>query len=128
MGKVWPKRLLIDGAAGAAEHLAQGSQAVSTYCSAVTPGADRIVACLIGYEDKISPRCRLTVYLSSSNLDRRIKGLNGFAKICSADILQYCSKVEAGGGRIYDCLKKNQATLTEACRKKVPEFEKLLAN
>jgi hypothetical protein len=101
---------------------------ISTYCSKVTAGQDRIVACLISYEDKISPRCRLTTYIASGNLDERMKALRGFAKICSADILQYCAKVQAGGGRIYDCLKKNQATLTDDCRKNVPQFEKILAD
>lgn len=101
---------------------------IKAHCSKVTPGADRLVACLIAYEDKISPRCRLSVYLSSGNLDERLKGLRAMAKICSADILQYCAQVEPGGGRIYDCLKKHQATLTDECRKNVPQFEKMLAD
>lgn len=99
---------------------------IKSYCAKVSPGADRVVACLISYEDKISARCRLTAYLSSGNLDERLKGLRSMAKICSADILQYCSNVPAGGGRIYDCLKKNQATLTDECRKNVPQFEKVM--
>lgn len=99
---------------------------IKTYCAKVTPGADRVVACLIGYEDKISARCRLTAYLSSGALDDRLKSLRSMAKICSADILQYCSNVPAGGGRVYDCLKKHQATLTDECRKNVPQFEKVM--
>jgi hypothetical protein len=101
---------------------------IATHCAGVTPGQDRLVACLIAHEDKVSPRCRLTVYLSSGELDARMKALRGFAKTCSSDILQYCSKVPAGGGRIYDCLKKNQATLTDECRKAAPQFEKLMAD
>jgi Cysteine rich repeat len=89
---------------------------ISSYCSNVTPGDDRVVSCLLAYEDKVSARCRLTAYLASGNLGVRLKRLQSLSKTCSSDILQYCSKIPPGGGRIYDCLKGNKATLTDACR------------
>lgn len=99
---------------------------LKTYCATVTPGADRQIACLLAFEDKVTPRCRLTAYLGSGNLEIRLKALQSVAKVCSSDILQYCSKVAPGGGRIYDCLKAKQATLTDDCRKNVPAFENML--
>ena len=99
---------------------------LKTYCSQVLPGGDRLVACIIAYEDKVSPRCQLTAYLASGTLGNRVKELQGMAKICSSDILQYCSKVAPGGGRIFDCLKGNKATLSDECRKIVPRFETIL--
>lgn len=99
---------------------------IKTYCANVTPGADRIVACLISYEDKIPPRCRMTAYLGSDDLGVRMQALKGLAKSCSSDILQYCSKVAAGGGRIYDCLTKNKATLTDACRAQIPAAQQYM--
>jgi Golgi apparatus protein 1 len=99
---------------------------IAKYCSSVTPGAHRIVACLISFEDKISPRCRMTAYLGSDDLGVRMKALKAMAKSCSADILQYCSSVSAGGGRIYDCLMKNKATLTDECRNQVPTAQQFM--
>lgn len=99
---------------------------LKTFCSKVRPSGNRLVACLIAFEDKVSPRCRLTAYLASGNLGNRMKELQSMAKVCSSDILQYCSKVPAGGGRIYDCLKSNRATLTDECRNGMPRFEVLL--
>jgi len=99
---------------------------LKTFCSKVRPGGNRLVACLIAFEDKVSPRCRLTAYLASGTLGNRMKELQSMAKICSSDILQYCSKVPPGGGRIYDCLKSNKATLTDECREGMPRFEVLL--
>ena len=99
---------------------------IAKYCSNVTPGAHRIVACLISYEDKISPRCRMTAYLGSDDLGVRMKALKAMAKSCSADILQYCSSVSAGGGRIYDCLMKNKATLTDDCRNQIPTAQQFM--
>lgn len=101
---------------------------ISAHCSTVRPGAGRIVACLIAHEDKISPRCRMSAYLASGELDDRLKAVRGPAKTCSADILQYCSKVPAGGGRIYDCLNANKSTLTDACRALVPQFQKIFGD
>ena len=99
---------------------------IAKYCSNVTPGAHRIVACLISYEDKISPRCRMTAYLGSDDLGVRMKALKAMAKSCSADILQYCTSVSAGGGRIYDCLMKNKATLTDDCRNQIPTAQQFM--
>jgi hypothetical protein len=99
---------------------------IKTYCANVTPGSDRIVACLIAYEDKIPARCRLTAYMGSDELGIRMQALKQLAKTCSSDILQYCSKVSAGGGRIYDCLAKNKATLTDACRAQVPAAQQYM--
>ena len=99
---------------------------IKTYCANVTPGSDRIVACLVAYEDKIPARCRLTAYLGSDELGVRMKALKAMAKTCSSDILQYCSKVPAGGGRIYDCLIKNKATLTNDCRSQVPAAQQYM--
>ncbi len=45
------------------------------------------------------------------------------AKTCSSDIFEYCSKVPPGGGRIYDYLTSHRATLTDDCRKGLPQFE-----
>jgi hypothetical protein len=101
---------------------------IAAHCSNVLPGAGRIVACLIAHENKISPRCRMSAYLASGDLDERLKVLRAAAKVCSADILQYCSKVPAGGGRIFDCLKSNKATLTNDCRNLVPQFEKVMSD
>lgn len=101
---------------------------IAAHCATVRPGASRIVACLIAHEDKATPRCRLSAYLASGDLDERLKAIRGPATTCSADILQYCAAVQAGGGRIYDCLKANKATLTDACRALVPKFQALMGD
>lgn len=119
--------LILAPAAFAQQNLAADCAAeIPKYCSGVTPGAHRIVACLISQEDKISPRCRMTAYLGSDELGIRMKALKAMATSCSADILQYCSAVSAGGGRIYDCLMKNKATLTDDCRNQIPTAQQFM--
>jgi hypothetical protein len=52
-----------------------------------------------------------------------------YAKQCSSDLLQYCSNVIPGGGRLYECLSKNKATLTGECsgavKRAEPEMRRL---
>lgn len=45
---------------------------------------------------------------------------------CRSDIAQFCRGLRAGSGRLYNCLHKNKAHLTESCRLALPEAEKLL--
>jgi len=45
---------------------------------------------------------------------------------CRSDISQFCTGMKAGGGRLYNCLDKNKARLTESCIKVLPEAKKLL--
>lgn len=109
---------------GAARRLAQDCAVdLNKYCSAIKPGEGRNVACLISYSDKIAPRCRLTAFLAGKVLAENMLRLEKLAFKCSADIPSLCDKAGIGGGRIYDCLKKNKARLVPECRNSLPQFE-----
>ena len=98
---------------------------LQTFCPAITPGkSSRKVACLIAHSDKISARCRLTAYVAGKAMAEGMLRLNRLAFSCSADIASLCDKVPIGGGRIYDCLRKNKARLVAECRTALPKFEK----
>ena len=43
-------------------------------------------------------------------------------KACQADYETYCKGTLPGGGRIIACLKKEQAKLSESCRKVVDTY------
>ena len=45
---------------------------------------------------------------------------------CRSDVAQFCAGMKAGSGRLYNCLNKNKARLTESCIKALPRAEKLL--
>ena len=42
---------------------------------------------------------------------------------CWGDYAQYCGALKRGGSRIYDCLEKNKATLTNHCRNALPALK-----
>ena len=89
---------------------------LGSYCKEVTPGEGRILACLYAFEDKLSPRCEYALYDASAQLQHAVAALSYGANECKADLEKHCAKVEAGEGRLMDCLKKNEKNLTTRCK------------
>jgi hypothetical protein len=104
-------------AKGIVETVKQGCKAeLESYCKSVTPGEGRIYACLVAHEDKLSGRCQYALYDASSRLDAALVALGHLIDECGEDAKKHCGKVQAGEGRILDCLKKNESSLTAACK------------
>ena len=75
-------------------------------CPGVQPGEGRILACLEGKTDQLSPTCK----------DDVSKKLVAFYKACKADADKLCANVERGEGRVIQCLKDNEASLSKSCK------------
>src|SRR5574338_973780 len=75
-------------------------------CPGVQPGQGRILACLEGKTDQLSPACK----------DDVSKKLAAFYKACKADSDKLCASVERGEGRVMQCLKDNEASLSKSCK------------
>jgi hypothetical protein len=74
-------------------------------CRFVLPGGGRILRCLGGQMDVLSPGC----YDSMASLREAIH-------ICRGDAEQLCSGVRPGGGRIIACLNDQMAAVSPHCR------------
>jgi len=100
-----------------AEPLIEGcASELETHCAAVTPGEGRLLACLYAYGDKLSAQCELALYESAVRLDRAISTLTYVASQCRADIGGLCTGLQAGGGRIAQCLHDHAAELSGPCK------------
>jgi cysteine rich repeat protein len=75
-------------------------------CPGVEPGHGRILACLEGRTDQLSPACK----------DDVSKKLSAFYKACKPDAEKLCATVERGEGRVMQCLKDNEASLSKSCK------------
>jgi hypothetical protein len=87
------------------------------YCSNVTPGEGRVLACLFAYEDKLSGRCEYALYDAAVQLERAVAALSYTVNECSADLKQYCADVAAGEGRLLQCLQKNDDKVSKRCKR-----------
>jgi hypothetical protein len=112
--------------AAAAENLvqtvAEGCKVeLTSYCKDVTPGEGRVLACLYAHGDKISGRCEYALYDAAVQLERAVSALAYVANECADDLDKNCSGVEAGEGRLLECLEKNSAKVSDRCKQAVQD-------
>ncbi len=110
VNSVWAQQGLIETVANGCK------EEIQKYCSQVTPGEGRVLACLYAYEDKLSGRCEYALYDAASRLERAVAALSYAVNECSADLKQYCSGVASGEGRLLDCLQKNDDKVSKRCK------------
>ena len=104
-----------DFAAKAIEVFMEGCSAdLDTYCAQVTPGEQRLLACVYAHEDKISQGCKASLGDALLLVRTDIAEANFIGKLCGNDIMAHCGDVVPGDGRIEACLV-DSADLSETC-------------
>jgi len=99
-----------------AEYVKQSCEAeLGTYCSQVIPGQNRLLACLYANGEKLSGQCETALYQAASTLDRAISTVAYLADQCRVDIDSKCASVQAGQGRIVQCLADHKDGLSQPC-------------
>ncbi len=89
---------------------------IENYCSQVTMGEGRLLACFYAHEDKLSGQCQYALYNASAQLEHAVSALNYVAGQCQNDIEKLCAKVQMGEGRIAQCLENNAESVSPACK------------
>ena len=101
---------------GPLETVTEGCKAeLETYCKGVTPGEGRVIACLYAFSDKLSNRCEYAVYDAASQLEQAVMALTYVANECRDDLKAFCSDVQPGEGRLFQCLSKNKDKVSARC-------------
>jgi hypothetical protein len=99
-----------------AEQVLEGCKTeLETWCQTVTPGEGRLLACLYAHEDQLSGQCEYALYDAAVRLDRAVSALNYVASQCRGDIQSLCAEVQAGEGRIIQCLNENADKVSQPC-------------
>lgn len=94
---------------------------IESFCSQVSPGEGRLLACFYAHEDKLSGQCQYALYTASAQLDQAVSALNYVATECQDDLMAHCANVQIGEGRVIECLKSNNDSLSAACATAVSE-------
>ena len=94
---------------------------IETYCSQVTVGEGRLLACFYAHEDKLSGQCQYALYTASAELEHAVSSLNYVAGQCQADIGKLCANVQGGEGRILECLDSHKESVSAKCKQAVAD-------
>lgn len=85
------------------------------YCSTVTTGGGRKLACLFAHNDKLGFLCERSMLKAGALLEQAIVGLNKAAHNCAGDIDRFCARAVPGQGRVAMCLAAHQPSLSPIC-------------
>lgn len=96
---------------------------IESYCSQVTPGEGRMLACFFAHGDKLSGSCNWALYEATAALEDFVSAVAHVASECHDDLLKYCGDVEMGEGRVGVCLLEHEEEVTEACRQAMSDVE-----
>lgn len=89
---------------------------ITQFCSQVSPGQGRMLACFYAHEDKLSGTCQFALYDAAAQLERAVSALNYVAGECEEDIMAHCAGVQLGEGRVVDCLQSHGEAVSQSCR------------
>ncbi len=83
-------------------------------CSNVKEGGGARIQCLFEHQAQLSPACREQVEHMQAHAQE-------VSNACSDDAARLCKGVEAGKGRVVQCLAEHEAQLTPDCRADVSQ-------
>ena len=96
------------GRGGGGKFRAACGEDVQRFCVGMQPGGGRLVQCLSSHTSELSAACGNMIAAAG----------RGGAKIraaCDQDLQRYCVGVQAGGGRLVQCLSSRTSELSTAC-------------
>jgi hypothetical protein len=86
-------------------------------CKGVQPGGGRLLGCLRSHTSDLSPGCKETLKALKQGASQRwVEASRAWAAACSGDIQALCKDIPAGAGRIAECLREHQASLSPGCK------------
>ena len=102
--------------------VAEGCKAeLESYCKDVTPGEGRILACLYSHQDRLSGKCEYALFDAAVQLERAVAALAYVVNECADDLDEHCRSVEAGEGRLLECIEKNDKNVSARCKDALKE-------
>jgi len=96
---------------------------LESYCSQVTPGEGRLLACAYAHGDKLSGRCEYALWQGAVALEQFVAAVAYVAAECNDDLQQFCSDVEIGEGRVGLCLLDHKDEVSAACSTAMDDAE-----
>lgn len=85
------------------------------FCPGLKPGSKKTIMCLMAYEAKVSPNCRIGLAEAAISVKLGLEAIDYSVKSCEKDADKFCLNVNPGKGQIIKCLKKHEVNVSQAC-------------
>jgi hypothetical protein len=82
---------------------------IDRYCGEVSPGEGRVALCMRAYADRLSRRCRFTLFRVSRNIRQTVENI---ADECWNNIKQQCGNSD----KIGECAVQKSSSLSPTCQ------------
>jgi hypothetical protein len=93
---------------------------VEKLCKDVEPGKGRVAQCLQQHEAQVSSECKAHMEKMHDAMQARMQAFNA---ACKADAEKRCKDVQPGQGRMMSCLRKNESSLSAACKDQIAKMD-----
>ena len=94
---------------------------LARFCAEVTPGEERLLACLYAHGDKLTKQCDYALYNAAARLERAIGAITYVSSECRAELETHCADVDVGEGRVAQCLKDHAGEISPGCGQALAE-------
>ena len=89
-------------------------------CHGMRPGGGRIIGCLRGNAESLSPGCRAALGISEKAPgaagERSARGGGTAREACRPDVMRFCRGAMPDRAKVKSCLQAHAADLSDACK------------
>ena len=69
---------------------------IKQFCSQVTPGDGRLLACFYAHGDKVSVGCEVALWEGAAVLEEFVAEVSHLVRACQDELVEHCGEVEIG--------------------------------
>lgn len=88
---------------------------VKKYCDGLDPNSNKVMLCMVAYEDKLSAQCKRNMAEAAMAMKMGAAAIQYSARACEADADKHCLDVKPGEGRLVSCIKANESKVSKEC-------------
>ena len=88
---------------------------IKQHCDGLGDNTDKVFMCLAAYEEHLSSQCKQGILEAALSIKMGAAALDYSISACEADADKYCLDVQPGEGRILNCIKANESSVSKEC-------------
>lgn len=88
-------------------------------CNNVTPGENRMLACLYNHVKELSESCEKSLLGADPKMKEAAAEMAFAITECIDDLVNLCPDIQPGDKRYFECLRKNDSEVSTTCKEAI---------